>query len=175
MTVFDPVAILGALERRRASYVVVGELAGVIHGSGMTTRTVEITPSLKPENLQRIEGALADLGAAQRQTAPLPQLQLGSEPLAVATDRGEVVLTPTPSGSRGYDDLRRAARREPLGRGIRAPVASLPDLIRTIDASAQSGRAQLEQRLRRAAELERAIEPGLRGPARYLPESGGYG
>ena len=161
MAAFDPVAILAALERRRVSYVLVGELAGVIHGSGMTTRTVEITPSLKPENLERIAGALEDLGAAKRETTRLPQLQPDADHLVIATDRGEVVITPTPPGSRGYDDLRRAARREPLGRGIRAPVASLPDLIRTIDASAQPEHAQLEQRLRRAAELERTIEPDL--------------
>lgn len=161
MVEFDPVAILGALERRRVSYVLVGELAGVIHGSGMTTRTVEITPSLKPENLQRIAGALADLGAGAREAAPVVDLLSDSERLAVTTDRGRVLIAPTPPGSRGYDDLRRAARREALGRGVRAPVASLPDLIRTIDASAQPEHAQLERRLRRAAELERTIAPEL--------------
>ena len=161
MAEFDPVAILGALERRRVSYVLVGELAGVIHGSGMTTRTVEITPSLKAENLERIAGALEDLGVAKLETTRLLQLQPDADHLVITTDRGAVVVTSTPPGSRGYDDLRRAARREPLGRGVRAPVASLPDLIRTIDASAQPQHAQLEQRLRRAAELEHDLHRGL--------------
>ena len=162
MAAFDPVAILGALERHRVSYVLVGELAGVIHGSGMTTRTVEITPSLKPENLERIASALEELGAAKCPTRPT-----GSTPTETPSDSSsrptaaQSRSSPTPPGSRGYDDLRRAAHREPLGRGIRAPVASLPDLIRTIDASAQPEHAQLEQRLRRAAELERTIEPDL--------------
>jgi hypothetical protein len=158
---FDPVAILAALERHRVSYVVVGELAGVIHGSGMTTRTVEIAPSLKPENLERIARALTDLAATKRETTRLAQLEPEADPLVVATDRGGVVITPTPPGSRGYEDLRRAARREPLGHGIRPPVASLPDLIRTIDASAQPKLAPLERRLRRAVELERTITPDI--------------
>lgn len=161
MASFDPVAILAALERHRVGYVVVGELAGVIHGSGMTTQTVEITPSLKPENLERAMAALADLGAPKRQLSPLSQLQPDSPRLAIATDRGGVAITASPPGSRGYDDLRRAASREPLGRGVRASVASLPDLIRTIDASAAPEQAQLERRLRRAAELERTIELDL--------------
>lgn len=161
MASFDPVSILAALERHRVSYVAIGELAGVIHGSGMATQTVEITPSLKPENLGRLAGALADLGATTRQTTRLAQLQPDSERLSVATDRGGLVITPTPLGSRGYDDLRRAAQREPLGRGVRAPVASLPDLIRTLDASARPELAPLERRLRRATELERTIAPDL--------------
>ena len=91
----------------------------------------------------------------------MAQLKSESKRFVVASDRGAVWITPTPPGSRGYDDLRRAASREPLGRGVRAPVASLPDLIRTVDASAQPEHEQFERRLRRAAELERTIEPGL--------------
>jgi hypothetical protein len=158
---FDPVGILAALERHRVSYVVVGELAGVIHGSGMTTHALEITPSLKPENLGRLVGALTELGVTGPRTDPLAQLGPESEQLALATELGEVVVTPTPRGSRGYDDLRRAAQREPLGRAVRAPVASLPDLIRTIDAAAQPDQRQLERRLRRAAELYLSLPPGL--------------
>lgn len=161
MASFDPVAILAALERHRVGYVLVGELAGVIHGSGMAAQTVDITPSLKPENLERVAATLTDLGASPRQAALLALLRSDSEPVLVVTDRGRVAITATPPGSRGYDDLRRAATREPLGRGVRASVASLPDLIRTIDASAAPEYAQLERRLRRAVELERTIEPDL--------------
>ena len=161
MATFDPVAILAALERHRVAYVVVGELAGVIHGSGMTTKTVEFTPSLKPENLERVAGALADLGATGRQTEASTELRPDSDALAIPTDRGAILITPSPAGTRGFDDLRRAAQREPLGRGVRAAVVALPDLIRIIDASARAEFAPLEQRLRRAAELDRTLEPDL--------------
>ena len=161
MATFDPVAILAALERHRVGYVVVGELAGVIHGSGMTTRTVEITPSLKPENLERCAAAVADLGASRPQIKSLADLRADSDALAISTDRGAIRITPTPAGTRGFDDLRRAAQREPLGRGVRAAVVSLPDLIRTIDVGARAELAPLEQRLRRAAELDRILTPDI--------------
>ena len=40
---FDPLAILGALERHRVAYVLVGDLAGVLHGTDL-----EATPSRSP-------------------------------------------------------------------------------------------------------------------------------
>jgi hypothetical protein len=41
---------------------------------------------------------------------------------------------PEPAGTRGYDDLRRRADREPLGRGLRPQIASADDLARTLGA-----------------------------------------
>ena len=61
MTDFDPVAILAALERHRIAYILTGDLAGVLQGSDLLARKVEVVPSLKPENLERLERALADL------------------------------------------------------------------------------------------------------------------
>lgn len=158
---FDPIAILAALERHRVAYVVVGDLAGVIHGTGLTTRSVEIAPSLKAENLERLAAATAEMGAPARSTKRVAALDAEPNRLALGTERGEIVLTRTPEGTRGYDDLRRGARREPLGRGVRAPVASLPDLIRSIDARGREQDRALEQRLRRAAELEPSLSPEL--------------
>lgn len=53
MSDFDPLAILGALEPHRVAYVLAGDLAGVLHGTDLTADSVEITPSLKPENAER--------------------------------------------------------------------------------------------------------------------------
>jgi hypothetical protein len=44
---------------------------------------------------------------------------------------------PEPAGTRGYDDLRRRAEREPLGRGLRPQVASADDLARMLGALAR--------------------------------------
>src|SRR3954454_1764471 len=60
---FDPLAIFGALERHRAAYVVIGALARVIQGTDELTTGVDIVPQLKPENLDRLASALADLEA----------------------------------------------------------------------------------------------------------------
>ena len=60
---FDPLAIVAAFERQGASYVIVGALARVLQGADELTRGVDLTPSLRPKNLERVEAALASLGA----------------------------------------------------------------------------------------------------------------
>jgi hypothetical protein len=44
---FDPYALLGALERRRVAYVVIGAFARVIHGADELTDGLDIVPSLR--------------------------------------------------------------------------------------------------------------------------------
>jgi hypothetical protein len=63
---------------------------------------------------------------------------------------------PEPAGTRGYDDLRRAATREPLGRGVRPSVASVGDLARMLSALADHEHLPELMQLRRITELERA-------------------
>ena len=54
--------------------------------------------------------------------------------IELRTRAGELKLVPEPAGSRGYDDLRRHASREPLGRGLRTQIASPGDLARMLGA-----------------------------------------
>lgn len=155
MSDFDPIAILGALERHRAAYVLIGDLAGVLHGTDLFARRVEIVPSLKLENIERLERVLSDLDVPD----PKSVRGLGKDhPLTVNTSHGELDLTPEPPGSAGYPDLRRAAERQPLGRGLRPTVASAPDLVRTI---ADGHDPALGPRLRRIMELERTLAPEM--------------
>ena len=81
--------------------------------------------------------------------------------IELTTDRGEMKVVPTPEGTRGYDDLRRAANREPLGRGVRPSVASVGDLARM--ASAYDRERYLAQimQLRRLTALERSRSRGI--------------
>ena len=76
------------------------------------------------------------------------------------TDRGELKVVPEPEGTRGYDDLRRAATREPLGQGLRPSVASVGDLSRMLSALGREDDMPKLLALRRLAELEisRGIE-----------------
>ena len=159
MSDFDPLAILGALERHRVAYVIVGDLAGVLHGTDLSASNVEITPSLKPENAERLDRALDDLGVIEKRRAVLQAITPESPSLSIATPKGEMTITAVPSGTGGYADLRRAAQREPLGQGIRAPVASAPDLIRSL--SDEGRNVVLEHRLRRLVDLERGLSPEL--------------
>lgn len=152
---FDPIAILAALERHKTAYVLIGDLAGALHGTDLIARRVEIVPSLKPENLDRLERALTDLGITDPKA--IEQMRQKRE-LTVTTRHGELDLAPEPASSAGYQDLRRAAERQPLGRGLRPAVASAPDLVRTVTGAHDPA---LVTRLRRVIELERSIAPQM--------------
>lgn len=151
---FDPYALLAALERERVSYVVVGGFARVVNGSGETTRGLDIVPSLREENRRRLARALEQL------EAPVDADQLASaEPVTASTHAGELRIVPTPWGTRGYDDLRRRAGRENLGRGLRPAVASAVDCVRMLEASERDVDADRLLRLRRMMELEHQLVP----------------
>ena len=60
---FDPLRIIDSLERHRVNYVLIGVLAGVLHGTDEIADSVDICPQMKPENLDRLNEALVELGA----------------------------------------------------------------------------------------------------------------
>lgn len=152
---FDPYALLQALDRHRVSYVVIGGFARVIQGTEETTEGVDIVPSLREENLERLERALADLNGLPADGPDLELASLDETIVDLRTDHGDLKIVPTPAGTRGYDDLRRGANREPLGRGLRPQVASVGDLARMLSALDPEHRADELRQLRRLDELER--------------------
>lgn len=158
---FDPYELLAALDRERVSYVIIGGFARVVHGSGEVTDGLDIAPSLRDENLRRLQRALGELGVDEAEFGE----QLASrEPVTAQTRAGELRIVPEPWGTRGYDDLRIRAGRENLGRGFRPAVASVVDCVRMLDASERDPDADRLFRLRRLMELERELAPsrGLR-------------
>jgi hypothetical protein len=161
--VFDPIAVLRALDRHRVAYIVIGALGRVIQGSDELTDGIDIAPSTRETNLRRLTLALEDLNARRRDGKELAlEENLATEPmLELDTDAGELKLIPEPAGTRGYDDLRRAASREPLGSGLRPSVASLGDHARMLAALGREEDAAKLRTVRRLIELERQLGLGL--------------
>jgi hypothetical protein len=161
---FDPYALLTTLEQQRVTHIVIGGFARIIQGTEELTNGLDVVPSLRVENLRRLELALDDLDARLPNGKP-PSLgrDLQSEPaLELRTDVGELKIIPEPAGTRGgYDDLRRAATREPIGRGLRPSVASIGDLARMLAALGREQDLQPLQQLRTLAELERSLIRGI--------------
>jgi hypothetical protein len=161
---FDPYALLQALDHERVTYVVIGGFARIVQGTEEMTYGLDLAPSLRELNLQRLERALREVDARR---ADGRELALDSDTLAAApvheleTGYGELKLVPQPAGTRGYDDLRRAASREPLGRGVRPSVASVGDLARMLSALEDEERLPQLMQLRRIAELERTRGRGI--------------
>lgn len=159
---FDPIAVLQVLDSQGVKYIVVGALGRVIHGSTELTDGIDIVPQLRGDNLRRLSLALAELKARRSDGQPVDlEEDLGRQPLLqLKTNAGELKLVPEPEGTRGYDDLRRGASREPLGRGVRPSVASLPDHARMLASLNRQQDLEKLQTVRRLIELDRQRDRG---------------
>ena len=160
---FDPYEALQALERHRVTYVVIGGLGRVIHGSTELTDGIDIVPSTREENLRRLGLALEELNA-RRADGKQPALErdlVGRGVLELRTDAGELKIVPEPAGTRGYDDLRRRAVREPLGRGLRPSVASADDHARMLAVLGREQDRPALQTMQRVIELEHGLRRGI--------------
>lgn len=147
----DPEALLETLVRHEVRFVLIGGLAATLHGSPLRTGDADITPASDHGNLERLAGALEEL-EARVFALDVPDgldFDRGAEALARAetwdlvTRYGRLDIAFTPSGTRGYDDLRRHAVATPIGE-VDVWVASLLDVIRSKEAAGRErDRAQL--------------------------------
>lgn len=160
---FDPYPLLKALERQRVTYVLIGGLGRVLHGSGEVTDGVDVVPSTREENLRRLGLALEELNARLPDGKPpvLGRDLVGRGVLELETDAGELKIVPEPAGTHGYDDLRRRAERPPLGQGLRPAVASLDDHVRMLAALDREQDHQPLIALQRMIELEHSLRRGI--------------
>jgi hypothetical protein len=157
---FDPYAVLRELERERVTYVVVGALARVIQGSDELTRGTDLTPSLRPQNLERLQRALETLNARRPDGKTLDLAELDPESdrvLELTSDAGEVKIVLEPAGTRGYDDLRIRANRQPIGEGLRPSVAGAGDLVRMLEARGREDDRLALETMQRVLELDRGL------------------
>jgi hypothetical protein len=157
---FDPYAILRELQEARVYFVVIGALARVIQGSDELTRGLDLSPSLRPHNLEKLQQALENLNARRSDGRALDVRELDPqrEPVIVLeSDAGEIKIVPQPTGTRGQDDLRHRARRESLGDGLRPEIASAGDLVRMLEAQGVADPITMET-MRRVIELDRGLE-----------------
>src|SRR6266511_3234709 len=160
-TVFDPYELLAVLQARTIAFVVIGAFARIVHGTRELTDGIDITPSIREENLVRLEQALGNLDADRTDGDPFDLRNLSGPVVELETRAGELKLVPEPAGTRGYDDLRRRADREPLGRGLRPQVASADDLARMLGALDREQDAERLPRPRRLMNLERSLSREL--------------
>jgi hypothetical protein len=153
---FDPRGLLTALDRYRLAYIIVGAFGRVVQGADEVTRGVDIVPSTRQENLRRLDAALAELGAHRPDgsEATFAGAQDLEPVVELTTKRGQLKSIPEPVGTRGYEDLRRAATREHIGQGLRPAIASLGDLSRMLAALGREDDMPKLLDLRRRTELE---------------------
>lgn len=125
---FDPLGALAALAGQ-ARFVVIGDVAGALHGSPIMlgARTLHVVSA--ETALPRIEQVAKRLDAA-----PIPDDAEQTRRWELPAG-GELHATPLPAGTRGYRDLARDAETVQIAPSASVKVASLLDLIRIAEAS----------------------------------------
>ena len=147
----DVLRVLWALEQAGVQYVLIGELAEVLHGSPLlpVSGRLEIVP--RAGQRERLGAAIAAAGGRAPDPAPERTVAIdapSSFPLAVPGT--ELVVNPAPPGTHGYEDLRHDLNTVRLEEDLDATVASLIDLVRIAEASEDRARVPA---LRRTLEL----------------------
>lgn len=159
---FDPNPVLERFAQAEIDFVVIGGVAGGIHGSSFGTYDVDLAYSREPENLEKVAELLRSLDAKLRGApAGLPflldaaTLKAGAK-FTFTTSLGAIDLLGDPAGAPPYERLRAAATVIDV-RGHDVRVASLDHLIAMKEAA---GRPKDRQQ----ATEYRTISDELRAP-----------
>src|SRR5262249_62148170 len=108
----------------------------------------------------RLEAALERLNARRVDGEPLDLTEdtLRRNPiLELRSDPGEIKIVLEPEGTRGYDDLRHRADHQPIGEGLRPPVADPGALVRMLEALGRERDRFTIETMQRAIEIDRGI------------------
>ena len=138
----DAEHLLRVLLDHGVKFVMIGGMAGVVHGSPFPTEDLDITPDRSTENLQRLSAALDALGARIRTDAVEGGLSFAHDADSLGavgvwnlvTPHGDLDISFVPNGTSGYADLAVDAT-EVDAFGVLVPVASLADVIRSKQAA----------------------------------------
>ncbi|MPZ22627.1 MAG: hypothetical protein GEU28_03605 [Dehalococcoidia bacterium] len=132
---FAPFGALRVLLGNDVRFVVIGGIAGQLHGSTSMTFDIDVCYERSRDNAERMAVALKEMNARPRGfpddlvfVLDADTIRLGDS-FTFVTDHGEVDCLGTPSGTMGFDELERNAVTMDVG-GLRLPVCSLNDLMR---------------------------------------------
>jgi hypothetical protein len=158
----DPKQILSTLVERDVQFVVIGAIAAIAQGGPLITQDLDLTPGRELDNLERLATALKELDARLRIPNdpsgiefPIEPRLLGSvDSWTLESRAGDIDLLFAPSGTAGYEDLKRSAVSAELW-GHDVLVASLPDLIRMKEAAGRPKDLAQIPALRQTLELRR--------------------
>jgi hypothetical protein len=136
MAPFDPARLLNVLAHHDVEFVLIGGLAGALHGSPVATNDADICPARTPANLTRLAAALRELDARVRTDSEPDGLAFDRSPefssvvelLNTTTVAGDLDISFVPTGTDGFDDLRERAVEFEID-DTRVLVASLDDVI----------------------------------------------
>ena len=154
-----------ALDRHAVDFIVIGGIAGIIHGSAYPTYDFDVLYARDERNLERMAAALEELGVTLRGApADLPfkpdarTLSAGCN-FTFDTEYGGFDILGEAAGMRPYDLIRADAKIERAW-GAAVPVASIDDLIRMKRAAGRGKDKLMAEELVVIAEDQRRSEKG---------------
>jgi hypothetical protein len=127
--------LLEVLDRHAVDFLVIGGIAGIIHGSAYPTYDFDVLYARDERNLERMALALKELDVTLRNAPPDLPFQIDARTLAAGnnftfeSEFGPFDILGEAAGMRDYEKMRAAARKESVF-GVAVRVASLDDLIR---------------------------------------------
>ena len=160
---FDPERIFEVLADSDVRFVLIGGMAAILHGDAGVTMDIDITPAYDTENLDRLATALRGIRARIRAEGARNGLpfdcsgeflrNLGPDGMLNLTTRyGDVDLAFMPSGTEGFEDLKKDAVAI-CATGVSLLVASLADVIRSKSAADRDKDRRALPRLRELLDM----------------------
>jgi hypothetical protein len=157
----DLESLLGRVIQAGVEFVVVGGFAAVAHGVSLPTQDIDVCCRFTPENLLKLQGAIADLHPVHRMVPSRPSLSLTAEACAglrnlyLDTDWGQLDCLGEVLGVGDYQEV--------VAQSVPVELAGEVCRILSIDALIRAKEAMGRQRDREAALQLRAIRERLSG------------
>ncbi len=157
--------LLELLDRHAVDFIVVGGIAGIVHGSAHPTFDFDVVYARDEQNLQRMASALTELGVTRRGAPPDLPFQPDARTLAAGcnftfvSEFGSFDILGEAAGMRDYATMRADAKLEDLW-GFSVRIASVDDLIRMKRAAGRPKDKAMAEELTALTEVQRRSKKG---------------
>jgi hypothetical protein len=157
--------LLETFDRHAVDFIVIGGVAGLIHGSALPTYDFDVLYARDDRNLERMAAALADLHVTLRGAPPDLPFQTDARTLAAGSnftfesDVGPFDILGEADGMRDYETMRSASAQEELW-GVPVRVSSIDDLIRMKRAAGRPKDRSMVEELTALVEDQRRSATG---------------
>ena len=157
--------LLQRLADSRVDFVVVGGFAGVLYGSALVTRDLDICAVLTPENIEHLRVTLRDLNPRHRMTPQrlsfltVPTSGESVANLYLETDWGVVDILSSITGVGGFESIKGNSEAFDIA-GRKCRIISLPDLVRAKEAMGREKDLLAAKELRAIAAMREKSKSG---------------
>lgn len=160
--------LVEALDRHAVDFIVIGGIAGIIHGSAHPTYDFDVLYARDDRNLERMAAVLQELNVTLVNAPPDLPFQVDARTLAAGSnftfesDLGRFDILGYAEGMRDYDIMRADSRVEVLW-GFPVRTVSIDDLIRMKRAAGRPKDKRMAEELIALVEDQRRAAKGEKG------------